>query len=98
MPCDCTAVVRDGAFAFSPELQDGQTLAVEFCPLHDAASELLEALKETREVAAALFRVISAMGLVDAVLAELPPGLAERTEGFGARAGDAIAKATGETR
>ena len=58
--------------------------------------ELLASLRETREVAAALFRVIAGRGLVDDVLAELPPGMVERTEGFGVRADQAIAKAEGK--
>jgi hypothetical protein len=57
------------------------------CNSHKA---LLAALKECREVAAACFRVMAEMGLVDEILKQLPDGLVECTEGFGARAGDAI--------
>jgi hypothetical protein len=58
--------------------------------------QLLTALIETREVAAACFRVMARRNLVDAVLSELPEGLTERAEGFGVRADDAIKAAARE--
>jgi len=54
------------------------------------AKQLLAALIETREVAAACFRAIAEMDLIDEFMKQLPDGLAERTEGFGVRADDAI--------
>jgi hypothetical protein len=91
-PSSWGIVTEDGAFVCEIEDRPG---ARQKADLIAAAPALLAALKETREVAAACFRAMVDMGCVDAVMAHLPDGLEERSEGFGARASAAIAKAEG---
>jgi len=98
--CDCRYVLCDshmGAICTitwnkegdHPPLEQAQANA----RLIAAAPELLDACKELRAACAACFRVIGAAGLVDQIEAELDT--AGVTEGFGSRAGAAIAKAEG---
>lgn len=76
--------------------QDTSGVAEDTARLIAAAPELLTSLTEMRDIAAACFRVMSLYdGLVDEVLAQLPPGFEQRSEGFGVRADRAIKKAQG---
>ncbi len=61
--------------------------------MSDHDTELLECLREMRDACAICFRVIAGAGLADAVDAEFRR--CGMKEGFGVRAGDAIAKAEG---